>query len=78
MAQPLLRVQLLFEASGRVQFHQPPGPGLLCGLLQELCGQEVQRLPEPHHRLTFNLQTLVLLNDAQSRECETGRLDVKI
>ena len=50
LAQPLFRVQLLLDASGRDEFHQPPGPGLLRRLLQDLCGQEMQRLPEAHHR----------------------------
>lgn len=50
MARPLLRLQLLLQTSGGHQLHQPPGPGLLRGMLQELRGQEVQRLPEPHHR----------------------------
>lgn len=50
MAQPLLRLQLLLQDSGRGELHQTRGPGLLCGLLQDLCGQEVWRLPEPHHR----------------------------
>lgn len=50
VARPLLRLQLLLQASGRRQLHQPPGPGLLRGVLQELRGQEVQRLPEANHR----------------------------
>lgn len=50
MAQPLLRVQLLLKDSGRGELHQTRGPGLLRGVLQELCGEEVRRLPKPHHR----------------------------
>lgn len=50
MAQPLFRVQRLLEDFGRGKLHQTPGPGHLCGLLQELRGEEVRRLPEPHHR----------------------------
>lgn len=50
MAQPLFRVQLLLKDSGRGELHQTRGPGLLCGVLQELCGKEVWRLPKPHHR----------------------------
>ena len=50
MAQPLFCVQLVLEASGRLQFHQPRGPGVLRRLLQELCGEEMLRLPQPHHR----------------------------
>lgn len=50
VARSVLRVQLLLQAAGRYQFYQPPGPGLLRRLLQELRGQEMQRLPKPHHR----------------------------
>lgn len=50
VAQPLFCLQLLLKTSGGVQLHHPPGPGLLCGLLQELRRKEMQRLPKPHHR----------------------------
>lgn len=64
MAQPLFRVQLLRKASGRDEFHQPPGAGLLCRLLQDLRGQEVQRLPEPHHRLALYVPEFLLNTSA--------------
>lgn len=60
-------MHLLLKASGRAEFHQPPGPGLLRRMLQELRGKEVQRLPKPHHRLLDFKLTMKLFKIQESQ-----------